>query len=181
MEEEHPLELADIKAGIDKPPPDPEGEKKRKRVFWPSFAVLVVAMLAFIYWWVTFEETAIATVPPASQAEVFVPLTPTPLPTPRPTPTQPEITSATWEGGISDLFTAKCTSCHNSTGKLGGLDLTSYETTLEGGDSGPGVVPGDPEASQVVIIQSAGGHPGQLTFDEIEIIIQWIEAGAPEN
>ena len=32
MAEEHPLELADIKAGIARPHPDPEGEKKRSRV-----------------------------------------------------------------------------------------------------------------------------------------------------
>jgi formate dehydrogenase gamma subunit len=181
MEEEHPLELADIKAGTARRPPDPEGEKKRKRVFWPSFSVLIVAMLLFIYWWVTFEETAIATVPPASQVEVFVPLTPTPFPTPVPTPTLADIEGATWDDGIGDMFATKCISCHNSTGKLGGLDLTSYQAALDGGSTGPGIVPEDPDASQVVIIQSAGGHPGQFSFDELEIIIQWIEAGAPEN
>jgi cytochrome b subunit of formate dehydrogenase len=181
MAEEHPIELADIKAGTARRPSDPEGERKRKRVFWPIFSVVIITMLVIIYWWVTFEETAIATVPPASQVEVFVPLTPTPLPTRQPTPTLADIDSATWDNGISDLFAAKCISCHNSTGKLGGLDLTSYQAALDGGDTGPAIIPGDTEASQVVVIQSAGGHPGQFSFNELDIIIQWIEAGAPEN
>jgi formate dehydrogenase gamma subunit len=180
MEDEHPLELADLKAGITDPPPDPVEVKKRSRTFWPSFAVMAIAMLAFVYWFVTFEETAIATVPPLSEVEIFVPLTPTPLPTRLPTATPAVIESATWEGGIGDLF-AKCTSCHNSTGKLGGLDLTSYQTALEGGASGPAIVPGDPVSSQLVILQSAGGHPVQFNPEELEIVIQWIEAGAPEK
>ena len=181
MEDEHILELAEIKAGTADRPPDPQGEKKRSRIFWPSYAVLAAALLVFVYWFVTFEETAIATVPPASQVEVFVPLTPTPLPTPLPTPTSAPIVTVTWEGGIADLFASKCTSCHNSSGKLGGLDLTTYQTALEGGETGPAIVPGDPESSQVVIVQSAGGHTIQFTPEELEIVIQWIEAGAPEN
>lgn len=181
MQDEHPLELADIKAGLADPTPDPEGRKKRSRIFWPSYAVLAAGMLVFIYWFVTFEDTAIATVPPLPAEEIFVPLTPTPLPTPRPSPTPAPIEAATWEGGIADLFASKCTSCHNSSGKLGGLDLTSYESALEGGNSGQTIVPGDPQTSQIVIIQSAGGHAGQLSPDELEIVIQWIEAGAPEN
>jgi formate dehydrogenase gamma subunit len=181
MAEEHPLELADIKVGVADPPTDPASEKKRARIFWPSYAVAAVIMAFFVYWFVTYEETAIATVPPASQVEVFVPLTPTPLPTPLPTPTPAPIETATWEGGIADLFASKCTSCHNSTGKLGGLDLTSYQTALEGGNSGPAIVPGDPGTSQVVAVQSAGGHIGQFSHAEIELIIQWIEDGAPEN
>jgi hypothetical protein len=41
-------------------------------------------------------------------------------------------------------------------------------------------VPGDPDNSQIVVKQSAGGHPGQLTEDELKTIVDWITAGAPE-
>jgi hypothetical protein len=30
-------------------------------------------------------------------------------------------------------------------------------------------------------MQSQGGHPGQLSNDELQQVIDWIEAGAPEN
>jgi hypothetical protein len=64
---------------------------------------------------------------------------------------------------------------------VGGLNLGTYENALRGGVSGPAIVPGDPDASVLVQIQSAGGHPGQLTIDELEQVIAWILAGAPER
>jgi len=30
------------------------------------------------------------------------------------------------------------------------------------------------------VVQTAGGHPGQLTAEELAIVSAWIEAGAPE-
>jgi transposase len=30
-------------------------------------------------------------------------------------------------------------------------------------------------------MQSEGGHPGQLTEAEIQQLIEWVEAGAPER
>jgi hypothetical protein len=42
------------------------------------------------------------------------------------------------------------------------------------------ILPGDAENSPLVTIQQAGGHPGQLTPEEIAQVIEWINAGAPE-
>jgi hypothetical protein len=120
-------------------------------------------------------------VPPAEQAEVFVPFTPTPLPTAPPSPTPPPVTVLTWEGGIGVLLESKCVACHNSSSKLGGLVLSDYQLTLLGGNSGPAVIPGDPENSTLIIIQSAGGHPGQLSGDELSQVREWITDGAPEK
>lgn len=182
MVEEHPLELADIKAGTDRRPVTPEGVRRRSLIFWPAYSIIAILMLTGVYFFINYEETAITTVPPASGEAVFVPLTPTPLPTPLPTPTPlPAGTSLTWESGVAELLTDKCGTCHSSETSLGDLDLSTYESALLGGDSAPGVVPGDPNSSQIVIVQSAGGHPGQLSSDELENIIQWIEDGAPEN
>lgn len=180
MLHEHPLELADIKAGTAARPLDPQARKQREKRFFPTFGVVAVALTAAIIYFVSFEETAIATVPSVSTIEVFAPLTPTPLPTPLPTATPAPIEAATWEAGIGELFNTKCGSCHGPA-KMGGLDLTTYERALAGGNSGPGIVPEDPDNSQVVIIQAAGGHAGQFTEDELELIIQWTQGGAPEN
>jgi len=181
MLHDHPLELADIKAGIAKPPVTPEGKDKRRRKYLPIYSVIAVAMLAGVYFFIAFEETALATVPPAERAEVFVPFTPTPLPTAAPTATPPPVTSLTWDGGIGALMEAKCVACHNSSSQLGGLDLGDYQTALFGGNSGPAVIPGNPDDSTVIIIQSAGGHPGQLSDDELAQVHEWITDGAPEN
>lgn len=179
---EHPLEYADIKAGIAKPPVTKEGVKKRSRIYLPVYSVLAVLMLVGVYLFVAYEETAIITIDPIEEeVPVFVPLPPTPLPTAPPSPTPPPVTSLTWDGGIGALMEAKCVACHNSSSKLGGLDLSSYQDSIRGGNSGTTIVPGDSESSTIVVIQTAGGHPGQFTAEELAQVVEWIESGAPEN
>jgi hypothetical protein len=182
MVEEHAVELADIKSGTARLPLDPKTYKRRLRIFIPSYGIVAALLSIFLIWFLFAEDTAIATIPPQDEVvEVFVPLTPTPLPTPLPTATTAPIASLTWEGGIAQLFDAKCTACHNLDQKSGGLDLSSYASTLAGGNSGAGVIPGDTENSQVVIIQTPGNHFGQFTEEELAQVIEWIEAGAPEK
>jgi formate dehydrogenase gamma subunit len=184
MLHEHPLELADIKAGIANRPVDPLEIKRRQQTYVPVYSIVALILLAGIYWFIAFEQTAIATVPPAETVEVFAPLTPTPLPTLAPTPTSPPAPPAgaavTWEASISALLEQKCSACHGAAA-LGGLNISTYQGALDGGKSGPGLVPGDPTAGAILTIQSAGGHPGQFTPAELETIRKWVEAGAPEK
>jgi cytochrome b subunit of formate dehydrogenase len=181
MVDEHPLELADIKAGLAETPTSHESRRRRLRIFIPTYAVIAIALLVGIYFFVAYEQTAIAYEPQPEQAEIFVPLTPTPLPTPVPTSTPIPGGLTSWEGGIQDLFQTRCVICHNPAGKIGGLDLSTYQSAVAGGNLGPGIIPGDPENSQIVIMQSAGGHPGQLSPDELAQIKDWIANGAPER
>jgi hypothetical protein len=151
------------------------------RIFIPVYLVVASIMVLGVYFFVTSEDTALATVPPASDVEIFVPLTPTPFPTPEPTPTPKPIDTITWDGGVGELMQTKCGTCHNDSGMLGGLDLTSYSAALAGGNSGSGFVPGDSVNSLIVIRQEAGDHPGQLSAEELELLREWIDSGAPEN
>jgi mono/diheme cytochrome c family protein len=80
---------------------------------------------------------------------------------------------------VSDLFVQRCGICHNPAGMIGGLDLTTYEAGLAGGKSGPGIIPGDPDNSSVIIVQAFGGHLEQLSADELQQVYNWIQAGAP--
>ena len=63
MEEEHPLELERIRSGRQHSPA-PEDVARRKRVFLPVAGLVALVLLAGIYWFVTFEQTAITTLPP---------------------------------------------------------------------------------------------------------------------
>jgi formate dehydrogenase gamma subunit len=181
MLEEHPLELADIKAGEATRPLDPEQTRRRLRIFIPVFGVVAAIGLLGIFAFVTFEQTAITTLPPDEQIPVFVPLTPTPFPTPLPTRVPPTPASITWNGGIDQLFTDRCGLCHTGSGGLGGLDLSTYEGALAGGNNGPAVVPGNLESSRVIIRQSTGDHPGQFSDEELELVSEWISGGALEE
>ncbi len=177
MAEDHPLELADIKAGVAERPVDPIQLRKRQQVFYPVSGVLTIALLFGVYRFVTFEKTAIDTVPPRlEQATAFAPLTPTPLPTPRPTPTSAAL-QAVWVGNIGNVLEAKCGDCH---GSIAGLDFTTYQSALKGGKNGPVIVAGDPDNSLIVIKQGKK-HPGQLSETELSALKDWIAAGAPEK
>ncbi len=181
MKDEHPAELAQIKSGEARKRPPVEEIRRREKYFFPAAAVLTVAFTFGLVKFVTFEQTAITTnLPRGETAPIFVPFTPTPSPLPAPTPTPGGVAASSWNDGISQLLNDKCGTCHVQISS-GGLSLASYQDALNGGNLGPAIVPGDPQASVLVQIQSAGGHPGQLSQQELDAIIQWIEAGAPEN
>ena len=199
MEDEHPQELADIQAGRIDPRPEAAAIARRSKIFFAVYAALALVMLAGIYFFVFGEKTAIATAPAAEQVVVFAPLTPTPLPTLPPTPTPvpatptftpapgtptetpAAVTSLTWQSGIADLMKTKCAACHSSANKMGGLDLSSYQTMMAGGISGPAIVPGEPNTSLLITRQASGNHPGQFGPDELQRVVEWIEAGALEK
>jgi len=213
MLHEHPLELADIKAGLTERTADPATQRKRQRIYFPVAGLLALIMLGGIYGFVNAETTALTTTQRREPTiQVYVPqtatpaptLTPTPPPTntPLPTATLPQPTgetntpstaqagetttpaapssSLTWDNAIGAMLGAKCTTCHGPAA-MAGLNLSTYADAMKGGQDGAVIVPGDAANSLIVQKQQAGGHPGQLTPDEIAKLIEWIDAGAPEK
>ncbi len=88
----------------------------------------------------------------------------------------------TFDGVVGSMLTTACSSCHGGPEPLMGLDVTDYNDLLAGGDSGPSVIPGNPDGSLLVQKQTGEqSHFGQLTPEQIFLIIEWIETGAPEN
>lgn len=63
MEHEHPLELERLKAGGERVLPEPAVLARRQRVYLPVASLLAALLLFGIYWFVTFEQTAITTLP----------------------------------------------------------------------------------------------------------------------
>src|SRR5262249_46785766 len=84
---------------------------------------------------------------------------------------------------IAPIFQEKCVRCHNPKKSKGGLDLTRGAALLEGGESGPVVVPGKASGSSLVKLIS-GPKPkmplkGQpLTRRQVEDVRRWIDEGA---
>lgn len=188
MRHDHPLELADIKAGYANPQLDPALKRKRQIIYFPVAGVLAAIMLFGIYGFIRGEETSITTIPPRVEQEpIYVPQTPTPLPSPTPTNTPaPAVTSSpgsaalTWVSTIEPLFQQKCVMCHGQAA-IAGLNLSSYADLMKGGQSGSVVTAGDSANSLIVKIQQAGNHGGQLTPEELALLMAWIDAGAPEE
>ena len=192
MLHEHPLELADIKAGMAGRKPSPSVIRRRMLIYYPVAGASAVLLLSAVYGFVRGEETAITTVPPqVATVAVFVPQTPTPMP---PTPTAlPRPTSApasdvpgapaaavSW-AQVGPIFAGRCVMCHGAALASGGLALDTFAAALKGGQDGPVILPGNPGESVLMLLQSSGGHPGQLSAEELSVIAAWIEAGAVEK
>lgn len=84
---------------------------------------------------------------------------------------------------IAPVLTQKCMQCHGQTPLMGGLDLSTRETAVKGGQHGPAVVPGNAAASHIyrhLTGQEAPQMPlgGRLSDAEIDLFKQWIETGA---
>lgn len=192
MLHEHPLELADMKAGLADRRPDPKTLRRRQMAYTPIAAVVGIGLLFAVYGFVNGEQTAITTVPPQiATIPIYVPQTPTPMP---PTPTQPPTptaaptlaspggtTAAVSWAEVGPIFETRCGNCHGASLATMGLNLSTYADALKGGQDGPVIVPGDAVKSKLMVIQSAGNHPGQLSTEELALVKAWIEAGALEK
>lgn len=101
-----------------------------------------------------------------------------PAPTAIPLPTGGPLN---FEDTVAPLFAARCTSCHGAAA-IEGLDLTSYAGTMAGGNSGPAVIPDDPEGSLLIQKQTGSTpHFGQFSPEELKLVVDWIIVGAPEK
>jgi hypothetical protein len=89
-----------------------------------------------------------------------------------------------FESKIRPLFASNCLTCHAKP-QMGGLRLDSRDTLLAGGNSGPAVVPGQPEASLLVqAVRRTHARlkmppTGPLSAGQVALIERWVELGAP--
>src|SRR5262245_13304684 len=94
--------------------------------------------------------------------------------------------AAFFESRVRPLLIQRCFGCHSAKAKKsrGGLRLDTRAALLAGGDSGPSVVPGQPERS--LLIQAVRhSHPrlvmppsGKLPPREIAALEEWVRQGA---
>jgi mono/diheme cytochrome c family protein len=88
----------------------------------------------------------------------------------------------TYESHIRPLFKVYCLECHGEGEKLrGSLDLRLRRLAIQGGDSGPAIVPGKPAESLLYQRVRDGEMPPskkKLSPAEVELIARWIAAGA---
>ncbi|GAB4480958.1 MAG: hypothetical protein Kow0088_22890 [Anaerolineales bacterium] len=104
------------------------------------------------------------------------------VPTPPPPPPSPTLGSLdSYQGGIGELFTTRCGACHGEA-KSGGLQLTTYQGLMAGGKDGAVINPGDAQNSLLIQkLTAERPHFGQLTPEELQAVIDWINRGAPER
>jgi cytochrome c553 len=98
-----------------------------------------------------------------------------------PTPEQAEF----FESKVRPLLVEQCQSCHSKKKTMGGLRLDTPAGMTKGGDSGPAVVPGDPEKSPMIravrYVDNDLKMPpkGQMPKEAVETLAVWVKMGAP--
>jgi len=87
-----------------------------------------------------------------------------------------------FEQYVRPMLLANCIKCHDTHKQEGGLNLTTMEGLLHGGDSGPAIVPGKPEESLLIDAlryESFEMPPsGQLEDSLVDGVAAWVAAGA---
>ena len=92
-----------------------------------------------------------------------------------------------FEKSVRPLLIEKCYSCHSDAQKKhkGGLVVDSLAGLQQGGDTGPALVPGNPDKSLIVEAVRYTNEDmqmppkGKLADAEIAILTKWVKLGAP--
>lgn len=118
MQEEHAEELDTIESGVTEPELPTEILTRRRRRFWPFAIVVTVLLVAGLIFFITFETTAINTVP-RQEVVVFAPDV-------VPAQGDPAVGAALWP-------TLRCPMCHgeDASGIGDAPDLRGTKLTLE--------------------------------------------------
>jgi len=88
-----------------------------------------------------------------------------------------------FERRVASILSERCAARHNPGKRGGGLDVTSRDSLLKGGESGPAVLPGKKDES--LLLDMVGGDEPEmpkkskpLTAEQRTDLRRWIEAGA---
>jgi mono/diheme cytochrome c family protein len=95
-----------------------------------------------------------------------------------------DLTNVNYQDHVLPIFQQHCAECHGDEEQEEGLKLTTYRAAMNGSQNGTVIEPGDPDSSYLVKLVVEGQMPKRgdpLSQEEIDIIIAWIEAGAPET
>lgn len=132
-----------------------------------------------------------ATATEAVVSPTQAPATATALPTSttgpvaEPAATQQEpIASVSFANHVLPIFNNSCIKCHGVEQVKEGLDLRSYDTLMAGSFNGSVITPGNAADSYLAEQVINGEMPNRgpdLTAEQIQIIVDWINAGALNN
>src|SRR3954463_14799756 len=87
-----------------------------------------------------------------------------------------------FEMRVRPVLAKNCFACHTAS-KMGGLEMRSRESLLQGGKSGPAIVSGDPDHSLLLQAVRQEGElkmppQGRLNAEEIDQLAAWVKSGA---
>lgn len=85
---------------------------------------------------------------------------------------------------VLPVLQSRCINCHGGQRTSEGLDMKTYEALMAGSQNGSVVTPGDAASSSFVTLSAEGKMPKRgpkLTPAEVQLLTDWVNAGAPNN
>lgn len=85
---------------------------------------------------------------------------------------------------VLPILQSRCMTCHGGERIEGDLVMLSYAELMAGGENGAAILQGDGEGSLLYQLASSGKMPkrgANLTPVQLDVIFQWINAGALDN
>ena len=111
----------------------------------------------------TAQREALLAANPLAQAPVE-----TPVPSDNATaPGAGSTGKVTYQDTLKPALDSVCGSCHAGSSAMANLDLSTYQSLLDGNSTGKGITPGDLTNSLIYTKQDAGGHYGQLSAEQM--------------
>ena len=105
----------------------------------------------------------------------------------QPTPTQnatPLVGAVSFTKDVMPILNDRCVNCHGGQKTSKGLNLTTYGKLMAGSDNGPVITVGNPDNSKMFQLIMQGKMPkkgGKLSQAQVDILRDWIKAGAIDN
>ena len=94
---------------------------------------------------------------------------------------------------VRPILDQNCLSCHQAGGagfEASGFSMASYDALMKGTEGGPMVIPGDVEASNLLVLMEGRADPSismphgsmkPVPQNDIDTIRSWIDQGAKNN
>jgi hypothetical protein len=162
--------------------------QKRNSVFMKKILLIAIGILALTI--SACGTRAEATPPQPTAAPEIFPATAAPAePTPATgaataAPTQAPVAGASFAKDVAPILNNYCIKCHGIEQVKEGLDMTSYEKLMAGSFNGTVIAPGNAGESLLADMILKGKMPkrgAKPSAAEIQVIINWINAGALNN
>ena len=106
------------------------------------------------------------------------------VPTPAVTDTPAATVAVSFANDVMPILQSRCFNCHGGRDTKEGLSFASFGSLMAGSDNGLVVMAGDPDNSLLIQQIVNGKMPKKgpkLTPDQLQILIDWIAAGALDN
>lgn len=93
-------------------------------------------------------------------------------------------TEISYSHDVQPILESRCASCHFGEFTSAELHMDTYQSLMTGSENGPVIVAGNAKKSLLVQKISSGAMPKRgpkLTPTQVQIIVDWINAGAQDN